>query len=618
MTAHGGVGRASLRELEKVRATVPELAEARASLHAWPGPGDRARPQAARLSGPEAPQLPPDFRNFGHPGAAPDKNSIYSGLGPAWNTQVAFAKLMRRMALRYDFSDGVSTANDKNFNDRIPAGYTYLGQFAAHDLIRNSVLLADIGTQETGRRNLRDESLNLDSLYGNGPSFDPQLYEIEEPGEGYRNMLRTGSMDPVQIEDYRKAGRCPFAFRDIPRFQQVDHSDWVQDKGKTKITKKVKLGRPDVLIADPRNDDNAMVSQITALFHHLHNAVVTRLRELGDAMPPAVAHEAPKGLHLFLNGRSITTALYRRVLKQDFLKRLLRTEIWELYDRKGFAPLVDDRADGIPVEFSHAALRVCHSMVRMSYVFNQEVPMGEGIRDALKQRSSTRPHKFPPTKNWIADWSRFFDIGPEPPQTSRRIGPCYNEILLSERLFDNALVGSKEGAPPLPDDRPHLPSDDHAGLLLSDLIRGVVGGLQKLDVLIEALPAAVTKLSPLLSDKQARTGRLRKWLAEPSLGFTDAELDSLSGNPPLLLWLLFEAAEETDGKSLGTLGSVIVGDVFFARLRDDDMPEPTELLELIFGKDIPRCMPRLITFTADVLRLHEVAPTFVTMTAKQS
>jgi hypothetical protein len=91
----------------------------------------------------------PDFRNFGHPGAASAPN-IYRGPGSAWDAQIMLAKLMRRMA-PYRLGDGVTSANDENFNPRTPAGYTYLGQFAAHDIIRNSSLLTDVGSQESGR-----------------------------------------------------------------------------------------------------------------------------------------------------------------------------------------------------------------------------------------------------------------------------------------------------------------------------------------------------------------------------------------------------------------------------------------------------------------------------------
>ncbi len=601
MSAHGGIGRASLAGLH----TGEVITDAAAEYVVV-----RTRTSPEHAESPGVMEARPEFRNFGRAGVAPTQD-IYRALGSAWDHQVMLAKLMRRMAHLHRYGDGVTSANDQNFNSRIPAGYTYLGQFAAHDIIRNSSLLPNIGSQETGRRNLRGQSLNLDVLYGLGPLFDTALYQVAERGEGFRTMLRTGAMDAQQIEDYRNAGKCPFAFRDIPRFQQADLSD------------EVTSGRPDVLIPDSRNDDNAMVAQVTALFHHLHNAVVTRLRGLGDALSPAIAQDGARGLHLFIHARRITTILYRKILRNDLLRHLLSDAIWGRYADNGFVPLADTCSDGVPVEFSHAAYRLGHAMVRMSYVFNDEIPLGEGIRDALKLRSAVRPYKFPPSKNWIADWSRFFDIGERPPQPSRRIGPSYNDILLLERMFANELVGSVPGKPPSHGDQTHLPAGEFAGLLFSDMIRGVVGGLQTLDAMIATLPSDVVAISPFLSDKTARTLKLRQWLEASPVVFSNAELEHLSANPPLLLWLLFEAAIETNGQSLGTLGSVIIGDVFLARLsdtgdQDAEAATTDDLLARLFGNTIPSTMPEIILFTADVLDLGHVMPAFVSTVSTPS
>lgn len=601
MSAHGGSGRASLD-----RTNTTTMAGENTWVVSFDAPAESL---AAETEGPLPAGERPEFRNFGHGGSAPAQN-IYRGLDSAWDNQVMLAKLMRRMSHLHTFGDGATSANHQNFNPRIPAGYTYLGQFAAHDIIRNSSLLPDIASRESGRRNLRGQSLKLETLYGQGPLFDTALYEVARRGEGVRTMLRTGSMDHQQVEDYVAAGKCPFVFRDIPRFQQADLSDGVAS------------GRSDILVPDSRNDDNAMVAQLTALFHHLHNAIVTKLRGL-DALPPAVAQDAPKGLHLFLHARGITTVLYRRILHADFLPRLLCDAVWARYTGNGFVPLVDARADGVPLEFSHAAYRLGHAMVRRSYVFNDEIPLGEGIQDALKLRSSVRPYKFPPTKNWIADWSRFFDVGNRPPQPGRRIGPSYNGVLLSERMFGNLLVGSIPGTAPSPADLDHLPDSDCAGLLLSDLIRGTIGGLQNLEALIAALPQPVATASRLLSDKVARATELRRWLEASPIAFAEAELDHLSADPPLLLWLLFEAAVETNGYSLGTLGSVIVGDVFLARLApsgddDIDMAATSGLLARLFGDEVPSTMPEIILFTAAALDLEQVMPAFVSTVSTPS
>ena len=156
--------------------------------------------------------------------------------------------------------------------------------------------------------------------------------------------------------------------------------------------------------------------------------------------------------------------------------------IWERYVANGFKPLGDVQSDGIPLEFSHAAYRLGHSMVRMSYVFNDadHDAQGEGIRDVLKTTvGGSARRSFLPTPKWIAEWSKFFEIEPHAkPQPSRRIGPCFNEVLLDDGIFSNP-AGKAPAAPvrSAPTTEPSFLVGDHSGLLLRDLIRGTIGGL---------------------------------------------------------------------------------------------------------------------------------------------
>lgn len=533
------------------------------------------------------------FRNFGMDGLAP-REAVYSGIvDKPWDTQVMFAKLMRRMAMPHDFG----TADDSN--PAIPAGYTYLAQFAAHDIIRNTTLQANLAGPENGRRNMRQRSLMLDALYGDGPVFSESLYELPRPGEHFRTMLRTGSIARLSSLPAELAGRCPHLQRDIPRFHQADLSDG----GRTRI------GRPDVLVPDQRNDDNAVVAQMTALLHHLHNAVAEALRAL-PAMPLFDPH-MPLGFNLFENARRVTTALYRGVLRRDLLNRLLIEHVRDRYEATGFQPIADPRSHGIPLEFSHAAYRLGHAMVRKVYRFNRNSPP-KGIRDTLDNRSSSRPHKFPLLMDWIADWSSFFELGYGEVQFSRRIGPSFNSVLLEHSEFPSILIGSGPGGATRPGDEAHLPDPMRSGLLLRDLVRGVAGGLLTLEEMLGRVPAEILEASPLLGSP---ADALKNWLDDPSIGFTPAELDHLSSNPPLILWLLFEAAHEAKGLSLGTLGSVIVGDVFAAQLAASSGEIETDsrtrtLLRKLFPKGTPDTMPGLIRFTAKILELESVVPIF--------
>jgi hypothetical protein len=77
-------------------------------------------------------------------------------------------------------------------------------------------------------------------------------------------------------------------------------------------------------------------------------------------------------------------------------------------------------------------------------------------------------------------------------------------------------------------------------------------------------------LSRLLSDRAFRVGRLREWLSSaPAYGKLRADdIETISNDPPLPLFILFEAMQElgAEGLRLGPLGSIIVAEVVFSAL----------------------------------------------------
>src|SRR5215471_40522 len=59
----------------------------------------------------------------------------------------------------------------------IPAGYTYLGQFIAHDLTFDPVSSLQHDNDPDALVDFRSPRFDLDSLYGRGPADQPYLYE---------------------------------------------------------------------------------------------------------------------------------------------------------------------------------------------------------------------------------------------------------------------------------------------------------------------------------------------------------------------------------------------------------------------------------------------------------
>src|SRR5258708_17592467 len=127
-------------------------------------------------------------------------------------------------------------------NPRIPAGFTFLGQFIAHDITADrSLLLHHARLKEL--RNFRTPRLDLESLYGAGPTGSPYLYDLDDPDKFL-----------IGINDQKE-------LKDLPRNRQ---------------------GR--ALLGDPRDDVHLIISQLHLAFLKFPNASVAYLR---TKAPPA-------------------------------------------------------------------------------------------------------------------------------------------------------------------------------------------------------------------------------------------------------------------------------------------------------------------------------------------
>ena len=534
------------------------------------------------------------YRNFAKRGLA-DEADLYTGLGEAGSTGALFEKLLRRVAMQHSFKDkdGASTDDGSNDNPNIPAGYTYFLQFIAHDLTKNTSSPTVLAGSANKSFNARKHGLMLESLYGGGPLVDPMLYQVTGKPDGIRSRLRVGKVRETPFyKTNPEPGGCPFLQRDLPRNRQ-DETRIAPDP----------LSFVDVAVADPRNDDTPMVSQLASIFHLAHNAIVDSLENCESLKFDE--NGWPKQLNLFEAARYVLTKTFHQIIIHDLLKKLLSERVYHAYSLKQFRPLVDTCVDDLPLEFSHAAGRACHAMVRKAYVFNR-ASQRQGLVDALKINSAARPEDFPLDHVWVSQWSQFFKLSKTDPLLSRRIGPSYNDILTRELLFPNGDYGAHEG---------HVP-DSPGGLMLRDLVRGTMGGLQKLSVLREVVPIELQAGSPLLSQNGDWAVSLRAWLIDGFNDFSEVELDSLVSDPPLLFWILFEAMEQEQGLRFGTLGSLILGDTILARI-SNVLPVPAikpnsqTLEEIVFGASLPSTMCDLIQFISDKLKLNNARPRFL-------
>jgi Animal haem peroxidase len=389
----------------------------------------------------------------------------------------------------------------------IPAGYTYLGQFVAHDLSRSARanLNEVIHRDRLGQRN--SPGLDLDSLYGAGPG-EEDFYD------GIR--LRVGSTFPV---DEDGVGELPG--HDLPR----------RDGGVAAI-------------ADERNDANVAVAQTHLAFIHFHNRVVD---ELTGGMPEDERFSA---------ARDIVVRHYQWMVRTDYLPRVCNPAVLDdVFEggRKAFE--VDPARDAVPtmpIEFAVAAFRFGHSMLRRSYSWNRRFEDGLCGLDLLFQFS--------------ADGG---DLGGAPRLPSiavadfRRLYEFKAPFAVPERQFnramriDTALTGPLAAMPAAAfDDTRRRPADPAAAnLAFRDLVRArdldLATGQQTARHLV-ACGVPVAELSPAEILEGKNGARLD--------GLSTAARDAIVRDTPLWFYCLREA--ELNGGVLTGVGARIVAETF--------------------------------------------------------
>lgn len=241
----------------------------------------------------------------------------------------------------------------------IPALYTYLGQFIDHDITFDPASSLQKQNDPDALVDFRTPALDLDNVYGRGPDDQPYLYDGND-------AFLLG--DPI-------AGGSPGA-RDLPRNAANPRR---------------------ALIGDPRNDENTIVSQLQGLFLRFHN------RSLADH--PGMA---------FADVQRLVRFHYQYVVLYDFLPRIVHSSVLShlktglRYDPSKLKFFHWRHDPFLPVEFSAAAYRLGHSMVRPGYRLNDAVllpifPVPPQFPEGLTGFRAMNPA-------WAIDWGRFIDV----------------------------------------------------------------------------------------------------------------------------------------------------------------------------------------------------------------
>ncbi len=229
-----------------------------------------------------------------------------------------------------------SIANTSQSN--VDAGYTYIGQFIAHDIVPATVHSSATAGARPVRPNVRPY-LDLNSLYGSLP-YSANLFDSKQ-------FIISDETDDRPVD----LNRDPH-------------------------------GR--ALIPEPRNDENTIISQYHLLWLRFHNLLIEK--KLASSVSEA---------------RCLVTKVFQLVVIDDYLRVLLEPRVYESYFEKGRRWLKLD-FEKLPAEFSHAAFRFGHSMVRQDYEGFADPTQSSKLEDLFREQQCL-------SNRFEIRWDRFYD-----------------------------------------------------------------------------------------------------------------------------------------------------------------------------------------------------------------
>lgn len=471
------------------------------------------------------------------PARAPHPDNVFTRMYPdlpSFAPQTAGARAaMQRMGARNDLIDAgdnltdpiQSILNPSVFspnnpdNPNMTAGMTFLGQFLDHDITfdRRSILNANANPMATV--NFRTAAFDLDSVYGNGPSGSPELYDSSSGRIKFRLERIPGS------ETVSRHGAVRF---DMPRDRQNN-----------------------AIVAESRNDENVVIAQMQVALLSFHNAVT-------DYLAAQPAYRGASAQQLFTDARRLVTWHYQWIILHEFLPLTIGQERLNDILRTGptwYKPQAPTNrfrtGDGremprIPIEFNAAAYRFGHSQVRPSYRANfgptGGTPFFAFIFDDAENPAAPDPNDLRGGKRAarrFVDWQTFFDFGDGNVRPNKRI-----DVRLSSPLMQ--LPGARGPSP-------GLPNDGVQSLPARTLTRHINFGIPSGQAIARTMhmpvlaPSQLTELTPYALDPRT----------------------TMASSTPLFFYILKEAEVMEHGLRLGPVGGRIVGEVFVGLLRED-------------------------------------------------
>jgi hypothetical protein len=398
-------------------------------------------------------------------------------------------------------------APDGTNNSSIHSGYTYLGQFIDHDLVfthisrqardlTDSCMLGDsqlrpfelsyIYREVT---NQRTAILELETIYGGSEPAprDPTDERLMALGRVVKHSGANPGIDDRQ---------------DLPLFEEA-----------------ASTGNRVPRIGDPRNDQTVILSQLHVAFLRAHNAIVRKLNCTFD--------EAQLLLRQHYLWMIVHDFLMKRVAKKSVVENVLNSATPRYSPEPNFF---------LPLEFTSAAFRFGHSMIRRSYYLNDDLP-GAELRDIFILKAVKNPAggsfvSLPLRK--VVSWKEFLPAGEN---VARLLDTQMVEPLL-------AVLDAKEEIVPC-----------ETRLAVQDLKRGYMMSLPTGQAIAKHCDIVALTENQLLN-ACANVQQREILLHSPLLQRT-----------PLWFYLLAEATAQEGGHRLGELGSYLVSEVLIGLVR---------------------------------------------------
>ena len=373
------------------------------------------------------------------------------------------------------------------------AGTTFMGQFLDHDMTFDETSPLGRPVDPAASPNTRTPGFDLDSVYGRGPVGSPQLYN---PSDMAKFRVESGGL-----------------FEDLPR-----------------------MSNRTAVIADPRNDENLIISGLHAAFLLFHNRVVDHLRSQGQTG------------NVFNAAQQLVRWHYQWIILHEFLPLFIgQTEVNTILQggRRFYRPAAGQQF--IPVEFQGAAYRFGHSMVRPSYRANLAGdpggnpatgapaffgmifdPAGQGQTDPVDLRGAARARRR------FIGWQTFFDFG----------GNFTTDVRPNKR------IDTKISTPLMNLPLQTIPTQDPpVSLPQRNLLRHITWSMPSGQAIAQAMG-----IQPLWAESFPELQQFGH---------------GLPSSTPLWYYILKEAEVRAGGARLTGVGAKIVGEVFIGILQLD-------------------------------------------------